>query len=73
LDKYPVLSLVKRHGAAGSVGVTILVALLAGGGAWPLAGWLAIPIAILLGGLAYVLAKCFVELITLITDVLMPE
>ena len=73
MHRYPILSLVKRHGAAGSIGVAILVALLAGAGFWPLAGWLSLPTAIVLGGLALLLAMCFVELIKLITDVLMPE
>jgi hypothetical protein len=73
LNKFPTLSLVKRHGMAGAIAAAVLCAAVVCLAAWPTMGWATAIVAILLGGIVYVLAKCLVELITLITDVLMPE
>ena len=73
MEKYPVLKLIVRYGQAAAVALALLVlglGLFIGGQAW---GWPAIPLAILLALVVFVLAKSYVELVLLVTDMLVPR
>ena len=73
LAKYPMLRGVVRHGKAGGITLSVLVASLVLWLCWPsLENW-AIPIAVGAGLVTGVLALSFTELVRLITDMLLPE
>lgn len=73
MERFPVLDLILRFGTPASV------VLAAGGGvltlicAWALIGWLAILAAALVAGLIFIVGKSYVELVTLITEMLVPR
>ncbi len=72
-NPYRTLQLVVRHGAAG---VKALVALTLAGGvgaALALSAWWLLPLALLAAGLVYVLGQSFVELVTVIVDMMVPK
>ena len=73
MSQYPVLTLLERHGdwIAAVVAATPLVAAAAGALAGASPWWL---VAGLLGsGVTYLLARSYVELIRLMTDMLLPK
>lgn len=73
MPKYPVIDLLLRHGHWFAIAVALLPA--AGGIYLAYAGW-AWPFAVggaLAGGILYVLAKSYVELVALIADMLLPK
>ena len=72
-NPYRMLQRVVRHGALGVKAMSALT--LAGGVAAALAlpaGWL-LPLALVLAGLVYVLGQSFVELVTVIVDMMVPK
>jgi hypothetical protein len=72
-NTYPTLQLVVRHGSAGVKAVAAL-ALVAGlGAAFTLSSWWLVPLVLLGAGLTYVLGQSFVELSTLIVDMMVPK
>jgi hypothetical protein len=73
MERFPVLALVLRYGTIGSAALGVLVALLVGGLAYATLSWLAPLIGIVLGGLVFVLGKSYVEIVTLITEMLVPR
>jgi fumarate reductase flavoprotein subunit len=73
LAKYPMLRGIVRHGKAGGITLSVLVASLVLWLLWPsLENW-AIPIAVGAGLVTGVVALSFAELVRLITDMLLPE
>lgn len=73
MENYPVLSLVVRFGTPAAIGLgllsaAIVLALLLG----PF-GWLAAPVALIVGAVVSALAKSYVELVVLITEMLVPR
>lgn len=73
MEKFPVLDLIIRYGAAGSA----VLAVLAGAGIcaliWPVWGVLALVPGVFVAAVALLLARSYVELILLITDMLLPR
>jgi hypothetical protein len=73
MERFPVLDLILRFGNPAAV-----VLALAGGAltlivTWALIGWFAILAAAVVAGLIFVVAKSYVELVTLITEMLVPR
>ena len=61
MEKFPMLRFVVRFGSAAALVIAVMVAaLLAWIGAGAL-GWVSIPVALLVGGLVFALAKMMVE------------
>lgn len=74
MENYPIINLLHRHGTK----LALLVALLPllGALAMFLSGftpWPVLPCALVAGGVIYVLARSYVELIHIITETLMPR
>lgn len=72
-DPYRTLKWVVLHG---TLGVRLLTAVLLAGGvlAAVLTGWLwAIPVVVALSALFHLLARCFVELVQVIVEMLVPK
>jgi hypothetical protein len=73
MQSYPILSLIVRFGTSAAIAVAVLVAGLA---FWLLLGamgWPAAIAALLIGAIVFVLAKSYVELVVLITEMLLPR
>jgi hypothetical protein len=73
MERYPVLALVLRHGTTGAAALGVLVALLVGGLTYATLSWLGPLVGILLGAVVYVLGKSYVEIVTIITEMLVPH
>jgi hypothetical protein len=73
MEKFPVLGLIVRFGLIGSQVLAGLVLILVLAIAWPFWGLVAILPAIVLAALAYLVARSYVELVLLITDMLVPH
>jgi len=73
MEKYPMLDLIVRYGRPAAAAVGGLGFVLALWLALPALGWAALVPAALAGGLAFVVAKSYVELVVLITDMLLPR
>ena len=73
MPKYPVIDFLLRHGHPFAIAVALLPAI--GGAGLACLGW-GWPIAaggVLAGGILYVLAKSYVELVAIIADMLLPK
>jgi hypothetical protein len=73
MEQYPVLNLITRHGLVAAIAMAVFAGILS---LWLLygpLGWLAAIIALLIGGVAFVIAKSYVELVVLITEMLVPR
>ena len=73
MPKYPVIDFLLRHGHRFAIAVALLpvaagLYLGLSGWSWPLA-----VCGVLAGGILYVLAKSYVELVALIADMLLPK
>ena len=73
MPKYPVIDFLLRHGHRFAIAVAVLPAaagmyLAYSGWGWPLAVG-----GVLAGGILYVLAKSYVELVAIIADMLLPK
>ncbi len=73
MEKFPVLRLIVRYGSAASVVLAALVAILVLIVAWPSWGPASLILGAMLGLLAFVVGRSYVELVMLITDMLMPQ
>ncbi len=73
MERFPVLDMILRCGTPGAIAASVLLAVLTGAVAWPPLGWLGIVIALVVGALVFVVAKSYVELVTLITEMLVPR
>jgi hypothetical protein len=67
------LHCIVRFGRVGAVALALLVGAAVALAGAPLLGWPAAAIAVAAAGLTYVLAKSYVELVTLIADMLIPK
>ncbi|NMF96418.1 hypothetical protein GPA27_03285 [Aromatoleum toluolicum] len=66
LDSFFAIRLILRYGTAAAVVLAVLCAV---GGAflfWPIIGWFAAPAALFAGGLTFLLCKSYVELVTIV-------
>jgi hypothetical protein len=73
MERFPLLSLTLRHGAAGSILAALLAAAIVVAAAWPALGPLGIVLGALAGLVIYVLARSYVELVTIVTEMLVPR
>lgn len=73
MERYPVLNFILRYGKVASVAAAILAAVAIAGLGWQALGWLAIVLAIVAGAVVFVLAKSYVEIVTIITEMLVPR
>lgn len=72
-SRFPMLENVVRHGGLAANILSPLAALVLIGLCWTLLGWLSLPLGAVVGGVIYVLIRSFVEIVTLITEMLMPK
>ena len=72
-SRFPMLERVVRYGGPAASILSPLAALVLIGMCWTLLGWLSLPLGAVVGGVIYVLIRCFVEIVTLITEMLMPK
>lgn len=73
MERFPALDLVLRFGAVGSLVLSIALAAIIGLTAWPSYGWIAVAAGLVVGALSLLVCKCFVELVTIITEMLVPR
>jgi hypothetical protein len=73
MERYPVLDLILRYGKIGSLAAAILAAALVAGLGWAALGWIAIVLALIVGAVVFILAKSYVEIVTIITEMLVPR
>jgi hypothetical protein len=73
MERYPVLDLILRYGKTASIGVGLLAAVVVAGLGWPALGWIAVGLAAIAGIVVFVLAKSYVEIVTIITEMLVPR
>jgi hypothetical protein len=75
MARFPFLAFVVKHGAAAAAAVAVLAGLFVLAVLWPVwaAASLAPAPALVLGGLVLAVGRCFVELVVLITEMLLPH
>lgn len=73
MERYPVLDFILRYGKLASIGVALLAALVVVGLGWQALGWIAVGLAMIAGVVVFVLAKSYVEIVTIITEMLVPR
>jgi hypothetical protein len=73
MERFPLLSLTLRYGAAGSILAALLAVAIVAAAAWPALGPLAVVLGVLAGVVVYVLARSYVELVTIVTEMLVPR
>lgn len=73
MDKYPALDLVIRFGAAGGLALSIALAVLLGILLAPALGLLAWPVGAGAGALIFLICKSFVEIATIVCEMLVPR
>lgn len=73
MERYPVLDFILRYGKAASIGVALLAAFVVAGMGWQALGWVAVGLAVIAGVIVFVLAKSYVEIVTIITEMLVPH
>ena len=67
-DPYFAIRLIRRHGEVGAVVVAILAAAGAGCLLWSTIGWPAVPVAVVLGGLVFIIARSYIELVSMVFE-----
>jgi hypothetical protein len=73
MEKFPFLSFVVKYGVMASAVVAVLAALFVLAIAWPFWAAASLAPALVLGVLVLVVARSFVELVVLITEMLLPH
>jgi hypothetical protein len=73
MEKFPTLRLIVRYGPMAVPALTIAAIVIVTWLGWPWLGLLAIPLALFVGALVYLLARSYVELVALISEMLMPQ
>lgn len=73
MEQYPILAMIVRFGSPVSIILAMVGTLLALFLLYLPLGWVAFPFAAIIGGVIYVLAKSYVELIVMITEMLVPR
>lgn len=67
-DQYFAMRLIRRHGAMGANVTAALAALASALLLWPVAGWEAILLALIVGGLAFIIGRSYVELVSMVFE-----
>lgn len=73
MNKYPVLGLIVKFGAPAAIAVAVIAFLLIAWVLWGLIGAGALVVGAFVGGLLFLVAKSYVELVTIITEMLLPQ
>ncbi len=68
MHRFATLRLIMRFGAIGCPALALVVGMGLGILLWGSLGWLALPLAVLAGGFAYLLARSYVEIITIVME-----
>ncbi len=67
-DQYFAMRLIRRHGGTGANVVAALAALASAALLWPATRWGAIPLALIVGGLAFIIGRSYVELVSMVFE-----
>lgn len=74
MERFPALALIVTYGAQASIGLSLAVAASLATWLVPLIGWIAgAGLALTAAALTLLLAKSFVELVTIVTEMLVPR
>lgn len=73
MERFPILDLILRFGTPAGIILALASGALTLLWAWTLIGWVAVLPALVVGGLIFIVAKSYVELVTLITEMLVPR
>ncbi|HZQ59943.1 MAG TPA: hypothetical protein VFC24_01265 [Casimicrobiaceae bacterium] len=73
MERFPILDLILRYGTPASVVLGVIGAALVLLLAWTALAWIALPLALFAGGLVFVLGKSYVEIVTIVTEMLVPR
>lgn len=68
MDRFPALRLILRYGRGGSVLLAVLIGFGLAAALWPLIGWPSVIVALIVGAVAYLIAKSYVEIIQIIIE-----
>lgn len=73
MNRFPALSLILKYGAPGSVLVAVAAAALVAALVGPALGWaVAVVAALGIAAVVYIFTKGFVEIVTILTEMLVP-
>lgn len=67
-DQYFAIRLIRRFGSRGAGVIAVVITIAAFALLWPPTGWLALPIAAAIGTLTFILARSYVELVSLVFE-----
>lgn len=73
MERFPILDLILRFGTPASVILALAGSALTFCMVWPFVGWFGLLAAFVAGGLIFIVGKSYVELVTLITEMLVPR
>lgn len=73
MERYPVLAFIVRHGNVASAALALAFAALAIAAGWASLGWIAVAAGVLGGAVIAVLGKSYVEIVTILTEMLVPR
>lgn len=73
MNRYPVLHLIVKHGTPAAAAATAVAFLLIAWLMWPLGAAAAVIVALFVSAILFVMAKSYVELVTIITEMLLPQ
>ncbi|MGD0505497.1 MAG: hypothetical protein ABSD02_22475 [Steroidobacteraceae bacterium] len=68
IDQYFAMRLIRRHGSTGANVVAALATLAAAVLLWPATRWGAIPLALIVGSLAFIIGRSYVELVCMVFE-----
>lgn len=73
MERYPILALILRYGGVGSSLLALLAAATAIAAGYDALGAYVYPIGAVIAGVVWVLARSYVELVTIVTEMLVPR
>lgn len=73
VDRFPMLSMIVRYGRPAAILLAVLAGLLLTWLMWSPLGWMSVTAGVVTGVIVYVLVRSYVEIVTLITEMLMPR
>ncbi len=65
-DKFFAIRLILRHGELGAILIAVISVVIAIGLLWSVIGWFSLPAGLLIGGLVFLLAKSYVEIVGIV-------
>lgn len=72
-ERFPMLSFIVRYGATAAAVLSPILAIVVAWLCWPSLGWLGIPAGAVVGAAVYVVIRSYAEIVTLITEMLVPR